>query len=372
MADITTARNYLVLTQPFFASILLRRQLKECKDIPTLCVNRAGEISYNPEFVEKLTHQELVFCLCHEVMHVVCMHAIRIGTRDPQLWNVAGDLYINDFLVSSGVGSMPKGALFKAGSAEKTTEQIYDELPKDQQSQQQSSSGDPMGGDLDNSGDDLTPDEVSEIEVQTKIEVAEAAAAARNCGKSSGALSRLVKDILDVKTPWHEILANFMQAQAHQEESWKRPNRRFIDAYLPSQAPFPSLGEVVVGIDTSGSIGPKELQQFASHLNAILENCQPEKVHVVYCDTEVSDVVEYTADDLPVRLEAKGGGGTDMCAITEWIEDNDIEASCCVILTDMYTPFPETSPCPLIWAATTDYGEPPCGDVVRIEGDGNA
>lgn len=105
MADMSQAKIDLTFKYPFFSSILMRREIRERNDIPTMCVTNDGRIYFNPEFVKGLSHQELVFVLAHEVMHVVCMHGIRRGTRDAKLWNIAGDYYINSFLDTSGVGN---------------------------------------------------------------------------------------------------------------------------------------------------------------------------------------------------------------------------------------------------------------------------
>lgn len=198
MADLSQAKIDLTFKYPFFSSILMRREIRERSDIPTMCVTDDGRIYFNPEFVKGLSHQELVFVLAHEVMHVVCMHGIRRGDRDPKLWNIAGDYYINSFLDTSGVGQRPEGALYKAGCENQTTEEIYSQLLQQQNQQPQQgqgqsqdgddrdqggmstdNSGDPLGGDLKNEGA-VTEAEKSEIEARTKLEVAGAVKAAKS------------------------------------------------------------------------------------------------------------------------------------------------------------------------------------------------
>jgi len=69
---------------------------------------------------------------------------------------------------------------------------------------------------------------------------------------------------------------------------WTPPNRRYIASglYLPS-VEHHGLGEIVIAVDTSGSIGKIELEQFAGEISAISEEAQPEAIHVVYCDAGV-------------------------------------------------------------------------------------
>lgn len=105
MADMSQAKLEMTFKYPFFSSILMKREIKKRTDINTMCVTDDGRIYYNPKFVETLSHQELIFILAHEIMHVVCMHGIRKGNRDPYKWNVAGDYYINSFLDRHGLES---------------------------------------------------------------------------------------------------------------------------------------------------------------------------------------------------------------------------------------------------------------------------
>lgn len=394
MADMSQAKMDLTFKYPFFSSILMRRELKERTDIPTMCVTNDGQIYYNPQFVASLSHQELIFVLAHEVMHVVCMHGIRRGNRDHKLWNIAGDYYINSFLDSSHVGQRPEGALFKEGCENKTTEEIYQLLQQQQPPQQGQGGGkgkgkgqgqgqgqgqsqsdgmstdnsdDPLGNDLRDEGG-ATEAERSEIEVRTKLEVAGAIKTAKSRGQCQGALARMVEVMLSTKTPWYEILSRYFAGFTSQKQSWSRPNRRFtsVDKYLPSQDSDISMGEVVVGIDTSGSISERELQYFGGHLNTILEQCHPSKVHVVYCDSSVDHVDEFTEDDYPIRLECHGGGGTDMTEIVKWVDDQGIDPDVIVILTDGWTPSECNPPCPLVWA-TTDSENLENGEVIKID-----
>ena len=106
------AKSQLVLSHPFFASILLRGKLVERKDIPTAAVDARGTIYYNHDFFEKeLEIQEVVFVLAHECMHKILHHFARLNGRNPQKANYAQDACINDILQSSGVGKMPAGAV---------------------------------------------------------------------------------------------------------------------------------------------------------------------------------------------------------------------------------------------------------------------
>ena len=122
---------------------------------------------------------------------------------------------------------------------------------------------------------------------------------------------------------------------------------------------------MVVVSDESGSIDDKTLQEFGGHFNAILEQCQPEKVILLHVDTEVCKDEEFTTEDFPVQFKQFGGGGTDMTAAYSWLDSHDIVPDVLVFLSDLYTPFGEGPAYPVFWASTTDRVAP-YGTTVRV------
>jgi predicted metal-dependent peptidase len=125
------------------------------------------------------------------------------------------------------------------------------------------------------------------------------------------------------------------------------------------------MGEIVIAVDTSGSIGKRELEQFAGEISAISEETQPEAIHVVYCDAAVQSAQEFRASE-PVRLEPKGGGGTDFRPTFEWVTENDVAPVCLIYLTDLCCDsFPDPPEYPVLWV-TDSRTTAPFGETVRI------
>lgn len=393
MAEVTKmdkAKTALVLDHPFFSSILLKYPLVETDQVKTMGIDQRGQIFYNKKYVDTLTVPQIVYGLCHEVMHKIGMHAVRRGERDKKTWNKACDAWVNDTLEEAKVGEPIPGGFTMPGARDKTVDELYNILMtqqggdgdgkgkgkgKGQQQGQGKSGGGENGGlgdDLMDEGEAPSQDEVEQMEGQTKIDVAQAAAAAKTMGKLPGNLQRYAEEMIHVKTPWHEILERFMTNRVKNEQTWKRPNRRFqcLGLYMPTTDSVGRMGEVVIGVDTSGSIGQKELNEFSGHVNRILEQCNPSMVHVVYCDSSVNHVDTYTPEEFPIKLTPHGGGGTDMREILNHVEKSGIEPECVVILTDNYTPFPDREVFPTIWASTTDVKAPECaGMTIHVEAD---
>lgn len=369
------ARTLLVLDHPFFASIVLRKPLTWTTDIPTAAMScKTGNIYINPEWVEqqKLTAKNMIFLLAHECMHYMLLHGARQGSRKAKAWNIAADKVINDTLIDCNVGEFIDGGVTMPGARDMRAEDLYDDTDDDGDGDGE---GDGDGGGIGGCGDDLLDEQMTEgeqaaAEAQAKVDMTQAKQAAKMQGKLPGALERMVDEIINVPTPWHDILERFMVSFRRDDLSWSRPNRRHIasDIYIPGTSYTPEMGPVVLAIDTSGSIGQAELDHFTGHVNRIIEDCRPEVVHVLYCDTAVAGHDIVTLDDLPYKATMKGGGGTDLREIFSHIDNEGIEPDVLVVLTDMYTPFPSEAPgYSTVWLSTSSVDTAPFGEVIHYE-----
>ena len=83
---------------PYYYTILAACTRKPAPGLGTFAVTE-DTMYYDMAFVASLNVSELVFVLIHEMMHIVMQHSLRFkGRTDPDLWNVACDLYINSII----------------------------------------------------------------------------------------------------------------------------------------------------------------------------------------------------------------------------------------------------------------------------------
>jgi predicted metal-dependent peptidase len=407
---LTRARTQLLLNQPFFGTLCLRLKLME-GGVPTMATD-GRRILFNSEFVHSLLPEELQAVLAHEVLHCALGHHCRRGQRDPQLWNEAADLAINPLLVANGF-SLPEGALIDPEFDNLSAEEIYtrrlqpqheggnsspqapdgsgnsqqdqgpslaagsQRQPQDKTtastgigtSRRESSRPDGFGEVMDAINEDgTTASEAEKSRQQQEWSIAadQAIHSAKACGHEPNNIDRPLADSRQSRQDWRSVLRDFVAARMPSDYRWNPPNRRFVASglYLPSVART-GLGTIVIGVDTSGSIGERELEQFAGEISSICDEAQPESVHVVYCDAVVQGVQEFGPSE-PIQLEPKGGGGTDFRPVFQWVEENGIDPACLIYLTDLFChSYPNPPEYPVIWV-TDSRRTAPFGETVQI------
>lgn len=372
---LSLAKSRLLLCSPFFGSIVCRRPPILTGRVPTAGVDARGRLYVNPDFIESLSTGELVFLLAHETMHIALLHALREGGRSHLIWNIAADAVINARLSLLKIGTPIEGGVSLRGCAGRSAEDVYDFLLEKYAKNRgvpwtYRKTRDPLNGDVDARGaSGMSEAQRREAEIESRSLVAEAAAAARMQGGANPELEALISSILGRPIPWPLALERFLSVRSSQNQSWSRPNRRYRRvAYLPETSPLPSAGELVVGIDTSGSLSEKDLGIVLGRLSELALQFRPTLLRVLYCDSEVRREDDFTMDDLPiVQASVPGRGGTDMRKIFEYMERRGIEPDAVVIFTDGETEFPEKTEVPTIWMISSDKTAPAgAGETVRI------
>jgi len=381
---IRKARVGLILEHPFFGSVALRLLLLEDTQCDTMWTDGV-HLGYNPMFIENLSLGVIKAGVAHEVMHIASFHHTRRQNRDHQQWNEAGDLAINGILDNCKF-EIPKEWLLDPQYKDKSTEEIYAlryRPPQQKKSEGKLEVGNGLGQGSEKSQEEkmMTFGEVRDYpekdgsasseaelrnhEANVKVILSQAIQAGKSAGSLSADLERYVKELLDPKLSWQEILRRFVEQSAKNDYSWFPPNRRYIHQglYLPS-CHSDELGEIVLVVDTSGSIAQKELDAFAAEIGGILEEFPTTTLTVIYCDSQIRNIEEIT--ELPLELHPKGGGGTSFIPPFEWLEKEGREPVCFIYLTDgCCNLYPEEPNFPVLWVGTQDF-TPKFGEFVNL------
>ena len=376
---------------------------------------------YSKPFLETISDEpKLRGLILHENLHVALKQIPRgkdMFKEDSKIANMAADFVVNDIIYnikgnvnggSERIVVLPDGALYDEFFHNWNMREVYNyirkENPQRQQPQQRTaedgdeqgdSNGTPspsgtgdkikangkeydMGGDgfdehdWENMGE-LTHEQAKELSEKIDKALREGGMLA---GRMGAKMPRSISDLLEPKIDWREALRDFVSScvKGKDEFTWRRMNKRQManDIYMPSME-NETIGEVIIAIDTSGSIGTKELTEFATELASICDLVQPELVRVLWWDTAVHGEQTFKPDSygqIASLLKPLGGGGTHVGCVSKYINEKKLNAECVIVFTDGYvegniewniTP-------PTLWMITENKNlEIPCGKKVIFD-----
>ena len=359
-----------------FSGIIMMGTSDVVDDCPTAYTDGVNK-KYGRKFLSTLDDSEIRALVLHENLHVALKHVGRFGKKmkeNAQLMNASADYVVNDVIVSledKTLCKLPQGGLINEKYHNWSVNDVYKDLKKEQEE-----GGEPDTDTLDEhgfgegEGQQLTPEQ--ERELSTKIDQAlrEGGIMASRLGNPK--TPKAIVDMLQPVIDWKDVLRDFVTnaVRGADEYSWRRYNKRLLanDMYLPSTV-SESIGELVVAIDLSGSIG-SELGFFVSELKSVCEMCNPEVVKVLWWDTAVSGIQTFTDIDyagLETMLKPTGGGGTDPSCIPEYLSVNNINAEAIVVFTDGWFDTPKWDiSTPTLWVTTDrENNIPSNGKVVK-------
>jgi len=353
-----------------YAGVLMVGKYEVLDSVRTACTNGI-DCKYGTKFVKELVDSDLRGLVLHENLHKTFQHMFlwkHLYKEDARTANMACDYVINLIIddlrkQTGGFITLPKVGLLDERFRGMDSQTVYNILRSEKDNDSgDGGSGDPQDGEGDGNdsgaGDSGVPsndagmddhdwdtgDAMSEDEVeQAKKEINQALRQGQlMAGKLGGNQSRVLDDLLEPKVNWREQLRDFVSSTAVGKDlsTWQRVNRRWLqhNTYMPSTI-TETVGRIVVAVDTSGSIGGPELTAFLSEVQAICMNVAPEKVDLLYWDTQVAAHEVYTQDQLDKLASSTkpaGGGGTDVACVCAYMQKHQIKPECVIVLTDGY------------------------------------
>lgn len=426
------ARMKLLNTDCFYGLLLMHMvySLDEgCKTVRT----NGHKIYFNPSFLESLSDRELEFVLLHEILHVVLRHTKRRGEFKNEEYDRACDIVVNSNILLSN--NMNDRSITLSGKAcehiapdgreghECSVEELYHMLLV--MAGSSSSNENPNQGNGKGKGDDSEGDgdgdcegagegkgdgkgkgkgngkgnsdseskgnkgwddhskwgeeeENMDDEWAKRLFDAANAVEIRNKSNQRGTVplfaQRLLNDFTNPKTDWRTMLNDFIQEEIC-DYSFTPPDRRFDDSpfFLPDfNEKDEKVKDILFMIDTSGSMGDKEVQEAYSEIKGAIDQFNGKlEGYLGFFDATVVEPKPFCDEEEFKIIRPYGGGGTSFRVIFEYVkkrmEDNPPVSI--VILTDGYAPFPyenEAMGIPVLWMINNEEVTPPWGRVARI------
>ena len=314
---------------------------------PTAYTNGKDEV-YGADFIADMNDRQLRFLVLHEVYHKLYRHLTtwqHLYKENAQLANMACDYVINAKLVDDNADNFATmdGPLrigcFNPKYRGWDSAQVFNDLKTNPPQDNGGGQGDGFDEHGWSEAQEMTADEQRELAREIDEAIRQGALAA---GKLGNGADRDMVELLQPQVDWREVLRDFVQTtcQGNDYSTWRRPNRRYIGAgvYMPSGI-SEQIGEIVVAIDTSGSIGARELGAFLAEIKSVSDTVHPEAIRILYWDTSVCGDERYEGaevDNIVQSTKPKGGGGTDVRCVPQYIADKQIKAQAVIVLTDGY------------------------------------
>lgn len=356
----------------FFAGLFMVGKTTITEEVITAKTN-GRDASYGRAFVDMLSDKELAFLVLHENMHKCYRHLTTwraLYEQDRSIANQACDYVINiqlrDMDTNETMIAMPRDKLTRKhiGLIDEKyrgmdTKQVFDILMKKKKEKggkggKETEEGGGDGGDeqsdseSDSSGLDKHDWEgAKEMPAGEQKELAQEIESALRqggiyAGKVGGDMLRSVKSMLEPKVDWREVLRRFVRTSLKDRDSpsWRKAHKNYLwqDIILPSIV-GKRMKHLVIAMDTSGSIQGEMLSLFMGELNKVVTTTNPDRVDVLYWDTEVAghETHKGAAKSIVSKTKPKGGGGTNPDCVPAFMLNKKLEkADALVVLTDGY------------------------------------
>jgi predicted metal-dependent peptidase len=372
---ITAALTQIRMRSPFFAALALFAPIQIVETLPTAATD-GRDLYFNPEFFAGLSPKQRAGLVLHEVLHAALLHVPRRRTRDALVWNIAADIVVNGVIVGEHGYELPDGAIREAEIEHLSVEEVYSLLltdPKYAALVRQLMVQDLLEGGLGGSGGSRTGilDErwraALEEHWRHAMEQARMAARTQQRGDLPAGLARELGALRPAQLDWRAHLWRFLVKTPTDFTGF---DRRFVGRGLYLEALDGESVRVHVAVDTSGSVGGREMEAFLGEVRGILGAYPHVRCALYYADAACYGPYPLTAGDpLP---QPQGGGGTDFrpffAAVAEHAAPH--EESACVYLTDGYGTFPSAAPdWPVLWVLTPGgiaLDAVPFGEAVRL------
>jgi predicted metal-dependent peptidase len=373
----------------WYGSVMLLGKTEIDPDCKSAYTN--GRDTYiGKEFFARLSRGQRRLLILHELFHKAYMHVPyyrQYWKKNPTLTNIAADFVVNGMAMSFNDKTLVEpieGMFYDPKYHGWSVPEVYRDLEEEEKEGGGGGSGgkgNPLDehdfsqgeGDGEGEGENgvRSRDESLEKDVEEALRQGGMLA-----GKLGQPVPRALHDALEPKVDWRAVLAVFVTStvKGRDEGTWQKYNRKWLaDRVLLPSTHKESMTELVVAIDLSGSINDLAVNEFAAELCSICEGCMPDKVRVLWWDTEVRSEQVFTEDYTNLRdmLKPQGGGGTNVSCVSKYLNDNRIKPDAIVVLTDGYVEdkIEWGVSSPTLWMVTQnrDFVPPSGGAVVKVQ-----
>lgn len=382
--ELAKASKDLMLKEAFYGLFLIMLNKQWSTKVPTAGVSRLGinyQLYLNEEFWDKLTPDQRIGLLKHEILHIAFFHITDYDhLSDKMIANIAMDIEINQYIDSIFLPPGPQlPEVYPELNLElkKGTKYYYDKLMEAKENPGTCPNLDKMiecnekgeGGitvSINGQGevevklpDHGTWEEFDNLDEATKKliktqtehilkEVVDQVTKSR--GTIPGEMAEIIDKISKLNPPkfnWRAYVRRFVggSIKTFTKMSRQKPNFRFIEN---PGLKHKEKRHILVAVDTSGSVSTNELIEFFHEIHHISRSGT--EVTLIQCDTAISHIGKF---DPKKDFKIHGRGGTSFHPVTDYYDANKKKYNCLIYLTDGEAPAPEKCRGPVLWVISS-------------------
>jgi predicted metal-dependent peptidase len=370
------------------SGIMLMGKSEIRDNIPTAYTNGRDKF-YGRKLLMNLPPKQFIFVVAHENFHVLLKQLTTwksLWKQDPERANMAADYVINLMIKkmdpNESILQVPSWVLcddmFDGWDTRRVFKYLGSNNPQPSKPEAPPDWMDGIEG-FDAHGwqeaDGMTAEDKKDLDTAIDAAIRQGQILAGKLGALDA--ERMAGELTEPKVNWRDQLRDFYMSvcAGRDSSSWSRPNRRWLaqDIYMPTPI-SEAVGEMVIGFDMSGSIDVRIQTMLLSEVQGLVGSVTPDKITLIYWDTEVSHVETYEPhqyDSMVSLTTPKGGGGTDAHCVKKYMDEimTGVTISVVLMLTDgyLYGGFPNFG-VPTLWGITTKEVAT-SGVTIHIEGE---
>lgn len=386
--SISRLKINLIRKRPFYGLILMKlNEMKESSSTKIMCTD-GNNIYYNKKYMDKLNEAERNFYLLHQLYHCIFMHPSRMINKDTKIANIAADFLVNyyieleknEFKKAGIIISVPSNAYVVRNEDDKNKleklsfEQLY-EIIYNLQKGKNMATPDNNKSDLNSSliniygnninlnkctNDIITPNNIEKTSSNMRRIIQESIITnkiygSKLIGDIPGSLVRRITELIGTRVPWYKYLRRYLSNILQDDISFDTPDKNHIyrGLILPGRYEEEnSIRDIILLIDTSGSIKNEDLQNFLQQAYDICKDFNAEG-KIIFFDSIVQDIFDLNKENI-TKVPIYGGEGTDVNVALEYIKNERLKYSCILVLTDGYFNKPNILLRNVIWCLTED------------------
>lgn len=379
MESIAKICKQLLITEPFYGYFLCGLNKIFDNSIETACVGVEGIntcLRINKDYWNTLNDSNKQFIIRHELGHICLFHIAELdmwksycknftklniamdmavnGLMDPNIW-------INDSTACMIFNKFPdlprnKGTKFyikfldsledknNRNSSSEDYKSMKDSLRKydntssgeQQEIKRLISSGNELHKNWSTDFNQLSKEQQELIKTQIEYQLKKTAEASR--GTWPAGLSEMLENLLKPLPPIYDWKKEFKRIlgtsfDINRKNTRRKESKRFEDA---KGSKLKKKHNILVGIDTSGSIGNDDFKDFFSEIYHVYK--AGSNVHVIECDTKITNSYDYKGI-MPNQIT--GRGGTVLKPMYDYYEEHRKNYTLFIIFTDGYCDLPD-------------------------------